>query len=221
MIDMLLSQVAPHLCCGCGEIGTLLCDNCKYNIINDVVKRCLSCAVVSGENGICQRCEVPYGRAWYVGERSGVLQRLIGDFKFQNTRAAYHPLADLLSDAIDQLPENTVVVPIPTVSSHVRERGYDHTLLLAKQIAKHRNVRLQRILSRVTSTKQRDAGRARRITQAKIAFEVVGAVDTTTPYLLIDDIVTTGATVKYAARALRNAGAREVWVAVIARQPLD
>lgn len=221
MIDTLLSYVAPHLCCGCGQIGTLLCDNCKYDIVNDAVKRCISCAEVTSENGICQRCSVPYKRAWYVGERSGVLQRLIGDFKFQNMRAAYRPLADLLGETIDHLPENTVVVPIPTVTSHVRERGYDHTLLLAKQIVKRRNLRLRRNLSRVTSTKQRDASRARRITQAKMAFKVRGQIDASAPYLLIDDVVTTGATIKYAAKTLQDAGVREIWVVVIARQPLD
>jgi ComF family protein len=221
MIESLLSYVAPHLCCGCGEIGVLLCDNCKYDIENDAEKPCLACGIAPSAAGVCQGCKVPYSRAWYVGERSGVLQRLIGDFKFQNMRAAYRPLATLLMEAIDQLPENTIVVPIPTVPSHVRERGYDHTLLLAKQVAEYRGLRLQRALSRLTSTKQRDATRAQRLAQAKAAFAVRGTIDSSAPYLLIDDIVTTGATVEYAAHALQTAGVRDIWVAVIARQPLD
>jgi ComF family protein len=164
---------------------------------------------------------VTYDRAWCVGERSGVLQRLIGDFKFQNMYAAHHPLADLLNEKIDQLPDNTVVVPIPTVASHVRERGYDHTLLIAKQVARSRKLRVRRLLRRATTTKQREAGRTQRIAQAKAAFIVSGAIDSSVPYLLIDDIVTTGATVYYAAESLRRAGATQIWVAVIARQPLD
>ncbi len=221
MIDHLLSVVAPHLCCGCGEIGTLLCDNCKYDIVNDVVKVCVQCGTPSGENNVCSSCETPYVRAWCVGERSGVLQRLIGDFKFQNMYAAHVPLVDLLDQVIDQLPKDTIIVPVPTVPSHVRERGYDHTLLLGKRLAKRRGVRMQHVISRTTVTKQRDASRSQRIAQAKVAFKVKTPIDEAAPYLLIDDVVTTGATIKYASLALREAGAKEVWVAVIARQPID
>ena len=221
MIDSLLSYVAPHLCCGCGEIGTLLCVNCKYDIKNSSVPVCVSCGTATSSNGICQRCDVPYVRAWCVGERSGVLQRLIGDFKFQNVYAAHRPLADLLIETIGELPRNAIIVPVPTVASHIRERGYDHTLLLTKRIARHYGIKMKPLIERVTTTKQRDATRAQRIAQAKVAFKVPQKIVGTVPYVLVDDVVTTGATVKYAAMALREAGANEVWVAVIARQPLD
>ncbi|HET8884026.1 MAG TPA: phosphoribosyltransferase family protein [Candidatus Saccharimonadales bacterium] len=156
-----------------------------------------------------------------MGERSGVLQRLIGGYKFKNMYNAYQPLSALLLDRLDQLPATTIVVPVPTVASHIRERGYDHTLLLAKQVAAQRHLSLQQVVTRVTSAKQRDASRRRRIAQAKVAFKVTSKIDPAASYLLIDDVVTTGATIKYAAKALRQAGASQVWVAVIARQPLD
>jgi ComF family protein len=223
MIDRLLSAIAPHLCCSCGEIGTLFCENCKYDIITEASANCISCGNACDSTKVCTECKVhsPYSRAWCVGERSGALQRLIGDFKFQNMYAAYEPLGELLLQTIDQLPSDTIVVPIPTVASHMRERGYDHTVLLAKYIAKHRNIRMRRLVVRATCTKQRDANRSQRIAQAKVAFRISGKIDTTAPYLLIDDVVTTGATIRYAAQTLRDAGAQEVWVAVIARQPLD
>ncbi|MDB5186542.1 MAG: putative amidophosphoribosyltransferase [Candidatus Saccharibacteria bacterium] len=221
MIDTLLSYIAPHLCCGCGKIGALLCDDCKYNINNDASVLCIACGIGASDTGICKTCDVAYTRAWCVGERSGVLQRLIGDYKFQNMYAAYRPLALLLIEHIDQLPSTTVVVPIPTVASHVRERGYDHTLLLAKQVAKHRDIRLRQVITRTNSSRQRGASGVQRVAQAKVAFKVTGKINPAVPYLLIDDVVTTGATIKYAAEALRAAGATQIWVAVIARQLLD
>lgn len=221
MIDWLLSHLAPHLCCGCGKIGTLLCDNCKYNIVSEPYAGCLGCGGLTSGTNSCIQCQNQYQKAWCVGDRSGVLQRLIGDFKFQRMKQGYRPLAALLLARIDQLSPATIVVPIPTVSAHIRERGYDHTYLLASRVAKVRGLRLSQSLQRKTRTKQRDANYRTRMKQAKVAFGVTEQLDPTVPYLLIDDVVTTGATIKYAAQALRNAGARTIFVAVIARQPID
>jgi ComF family protein len=221
MIDALLSQIAPHLCCSCGKIGALLCENCKYNIIDEAIGDCIACGRSADERGICKDCRAPYQRAWCVGERSGALKKLIDVYKFEYARAAYSPLSELLLDRVSQLPADTIVVPIPTVMAHIRERGYDHTLLIARMFAKKRRLSMRRVLSRVTSTRQRGASRDDRIAQAKAAFIVRQQLDPSVSYLIIDDIVTTGATVHYAAEALRAAGARDVWIAAIARQPLD
>lgn len=221
MIDTLLSYIAPHLCCGCAKIGTLLCDDCKYDIINEPYVLCVLCGKVANSRGVCNNCNVPFTRAWCVGERSGVLQRIIGLFKFQNTYAAAVPLSQLLSDTIGQLPPDTIVVPIPTVASHIRERGYDHAHLIAKGFARRRRLKLQAVIIRKGTARQRGASRSQRLAQAKVAFEVRGDISSKATYLLIDDVMTTGATITYAAEALRRAGATAIWVGIIARQPLD
>ncbi len=217
----MLSLVAPHLCCGCGSSGKPLCDNCKYNIISELGTVCLVCRRPCGVRGICNMCRVPYDQAWCVGDRRDTLQRLIGLYKFERMRAAYRDLADLLLATVPDLPTETVVVPVPTVAAHVRERGYDHMLLIARYFAKQRGLQLSQVLGRATHTKQRQASAATRDTQAKAAFEARAEVQQNIPHLLIDDIMTTGASLKYAAKALKDAGATSVWVAVIARQPLD
>lgn len=217
MIDDILSHIAPHLCCGCGKLGTLLCDDCKYNIMESHFDACIACGGLAGARGICGDCRVPYSRGWCVGERTGELRKLIDRYKFEYARAAYRPLSDLLLEHIDQLPPATVVVPVPTIASHVRQRGYDHMYLIARRFARKRKLQIQPLVQRATTTKQRDADRLRRIAQAKQAFRVIRKLDQATPYLLIDDITTTGSTLMYAARAMREAGASEVWVATIAR----
>lgn len=219
MIDDLLSLVAPHHCCGCGQIGTVLCNNCKYNIISEQNPICLVCGRPTKQSWLCSDCVVPYERAWAVGERFGVLQRLIGIYKFERVKTAYLSLSELLSEILPDLPANTVIVPVPTVSGHIRERGYDHMLLIAKGIAKTKELKYQQLLYRKTTTKQRQANASQRLSQAKQAFGIDGAVDPATPYLVIDDVVTTGATIKYATMALKKAGAKHIWVAIIARQP--
>jgi len=164
---------------------------------------------------------MPYEKAWYVGRREDVLQQLIDVYKFKQARSAYRDLAELLSQTLPDLPKDTVIVPIPTISSHIRARGYDHMLLIAKHLARKRGLRCQSALYRKTNTKQRQASASQRIAQAEKTFGVRSVVKPDVPYLVLDDVYTTGATVKYASKVLLEAGAKCVWVAVIARQILD
>jgi ComF family protein len=127
----------------------------------------------------------------------------------------------MLLQAIPVLPSDVIIIPVPTARAHVRERGYDHTVLLARYIAKRRHLQFAQPLVRATGTTQRHSSAVERNKQAKMAFAVKGKLVPNVPYVLIDDVVTTGATVKYAAQTLLDAGASQVWVAVIARQTLD
>ena len=164
---------------------------------------------------------MPYKRVWVVGERKGVLQRLIGLYKFERAKSAYKILGDLVLSSLPELPLNTVIVPVPTVSSHIRERGYDHMLLIAKYVAKKRGLECKQLLLRKTNTKQRQTGAKKRLEQARQAFVAKTNIDQEVPYLLLDDVITTGATIKYASQALLDFGAKQVWVAAIARQTID
>lgn len=222
MLDMLMSLIAPHHCCGCGIGGTVLCEGCKYDIFDDPFVGCVSCgARIAGPSGICKRCSVSYARAWCVADRRSTIQNLIGDYKFNNARNAHRMLAELLNDRLPELPANVVFVPVPTVSSHIRERGYDHMFLIAKRLSRLRNLPIETALQRKTNTKQRDATARERNEQAKEAFQCSQVLDSSKIYLIIDDVITTGATVKYASKALIVSGAKDVWVASISRQPLD
>ena len=221
MIDTLLSYIAPYHCSGCGQTGTLLCDNCKYNINFDEFFSCLNCNMPANSNGVCRTCKLPYSKAWCVGERTDVLEALINGYKFDRVKATYRVLGDLLLEKVDHLPKETIIVPIPTIGTHIRTRGYDHSLLIAQHFARKRGLVCRQLIQRATATKQKGASKSVREAQARQAFIVKPQLAPDVPYLLIDDVVTTGATVTYAAKGLRDAGAEHVWVAAIARQPLD
>lgn len=222
MLDSLLEYIAPHHCYGCGKTGALLCDNCKYDITSELFSACVACGRnVPGVYGICSACKVLYDRAWCIGERKEVLRGVIDHYKFMNSKAAYRPLAELLDACLPVLPKNTIIVPVPTVSSHIRQRGYDHMHLVARKLANIRKAPLSTSLVRITSTKQRGATASTRQKQARRAFSWEGGADSEATYLIIDDVVTTGATLTYAAKTLKDAGATDVWAAVICRQPLD
>lgn len=200
----------------------MLCDNCKYDIISEPFSACVGCGKqLAPASGLCGVCRVPYERAWCVADRRDHLESLINDFKFSNTRAAHGPLADLLHSHLPELPKNTIIVPVPTVGSHIRQRGYDHMLLVARKFSGLRKLSVDLSLSRATNTTQRGMGVRERVSQAKSAFVCRKKLDPNATYLLIDDVITTGATVKYAAQTLLDAGAGKVWVASISRQTLD
>lgn len=219
MIDNMLAVVAPHLCSGCGKVGTTFCDRCKYDIKETAFSQCLLCGRAS-EAGICTSHGTAYSQAWIVGERQGGLQRLVGGYKFQNVKAAARSLAELLDERLLPLPADTVVVPIPTAPAHIRERGYDHMLLVARHFALLRDLTLSQIVGRNNMATQHHSNRQDRIVQAQSAFRIVGEVSSV-PYLLLDDVVTTGSTIAEASRVLKEAGAQTVWVGAIARQPQD
>ncbi len=211
--------LSPHYCCSCGEIGAVLCEHCKYDIISEPFDVCLKCGKAVGVSGnVCSDCRPPYSHAWCVGFRSEGLKKLVDIYKFERVRAAHGVLAELFDECIPFLPADIIVTPIPTIRPHIRIRGYDHIELLARSFAKARTLTYRPTLKRISNSVQRGASKKVRDKQASMAFE--GEKLTGERILLMDDVYTTGATVKYAAQKLLDNGAGEVWVAVLSRQTI-
>lgn len=223
MLNQLLTIFAPHHCYGCLKIGTLLCDNCKYDITMEPFSQCLSCLRPAGERGVCGQCEGAYSRAWCAGERHDSLEGLIDAYKWGNCLDAATVLGGVLGECLPELPAETHFVPIPTIAAHRRRRGYDHTNLMVRAVVKQRGGHPTPLLIRQTNSVQIGKSRAERLQQAKKAFALDRryVIEPDAPYVIVDDVYTTGATINAAAQLLREAGARNVWVAVAARQPLD
>lgn len=221
MLDSFLQIVAPHHCYGCGVQGHVLCPNCKYNIKDQPFGGCLNCGRLAQE-GVCSNCQVAYSRAWCVGERAGELSRAINGFKFERVKAAVPDLVELFHDTLPQLPDDTIIVPVPTVPGHIRRRGYDHCLLLAQGLASRRNLAVKRLVVRVGRSRQLGQTRQVRLRQAQISYRLAKeTVDPEPTYLVLDDVVTTGATINAVATCLSQGGARTIYAAALAYQPLD
>ena len=222
MIDLMLSTLAPHICSGCSEYGAILCKSCSNDIECEDFGRCVWCLRPTANMHQCTSCQRQIGAhgAWVVGERTEVLQRLINDYKFESRREAATHLAQLLDATLPSLPDNTIITWVPTAHPHIRARGFDHAALLARRFAKLRRLQARPLLMRHHSRSQHELGRTEREKAAKQAFSLLAQKDLSdSPILLIDDVLTTGATLR-ACVGLLGGSCAEVYVAVVGRQPL-
>lgn len=219
IVERALQIIAPHPCYGCGKVGAILCDNCKYDIIHEPFVGCFLCGIPQND-GVCPQHAFPLERVMIVGQRTGSLEAVINALKFSNVKACAKTLAELLDASLPLFPRNTQIIPIPTVRAHVRQRGYDQVELIARHLAVMRGYPLSPSLRRVTKTTQHTADRETRHKQAVVAFSLDKTALGDGPILLLDDIITTGSTISAAAELL-GGNERTVMAAALAYQPLD
>lgn len=221
MLDSLLAIIAPHSCCGCGNLGSLLCEFCKNDIIFEPPVTCLLCEKPTADDNLCLSCKDSglIEGAWFCGIREGTLERLLNHYKFDSAIHAGFLTAELLNARLPLLPPDISIAPVPTAPTRVRVRGFDHTRRIAKRLATLRNLSISQPLRKLNADVQHFKSRSERLTHASTNIEVKDNAPPTV--LLIDDIYTTGATVHACVRKLREAGAKTIYVAIIARQTLD
>ena len=212
----LLDLVSPHSCRGCGRLGEAFCECCKNNIISARKNVCPVCKEEK-EGGVCKNCpELP--EIFVVDKRSGMVGKLIREYKYQSVRALARLLAELLAASLPEDFENVVLVPLPTATQHIRARGLDHMMLIAKNLARIRKFKVEKVLIRAKNTVQVGADAEKRQKQAKEAYAVNPKVkiDPGKTYILLDDVWTTGASALAAYEKMKKAGAKKVVIAVLA-----
>lgn len=218
-LERLISVVAPHTCLSCGKEDTILCENCAETYLSALPSRCYRCHIATSQFAVCPKCRrsVAPKHVWIATEYSGVAKDLIHCFKFERAREAHKPIAKLLDQRLPLLPKDTVVTYLPTTPSRVRVRGYDQSRLIAKEFAYRRGLLCDDLLIRVASTRQVGAGRQTRFDQLREAFEAKHPEKAQGQrVLLIDDVLTTGASIESASLVLKDSGAAVIDVAVFA-----
>ena len=214
--EWIISLAAPHQCLGCGREGTICCDGCQEASFIPMPSRCFRCRHLTEEFAACRSCHSPLRHVWVATEYDGLARQLLHSYKFQRARAAASVLAQNIADALPYLSSDTVVTYIPTATKRIRMRGYDHAELVARAVANLKNMPFQRLATRLTQSRQVGANRAVRMRQLDGAFALVGKVPKRV--LVVDDVVTTGATLEAMAVLLRKAGVRDVSAAVFAQK---
>lgn len=213
MIDRLFSFIAPFDCVICKREGSALCDWCRPDAFAPLPSRCYRCHALTDDSAVCRACRrhSPLKYAWVATEYDQVAKRLLRKYKFERASALSSLLADVLDEVAPYLPADTVVTYVPTATSRVRGRGYDHAARLARDFAGKRGLECVSLLYRQGQTRQVGAKRDQRLAQLQNAFwpRNPSRINNSN-ILLIDDIVTTGATVESTAKTLKQAGAKQV-----------
>lgn len=215
-LDTILSTIFPEKCLGCGQRGVSFC------------KKCLeSCSVALRESARwifpCYDYRHPY------------IKKSLWLFKYKGRRRLASVFADALYDKmLEELSDlstmenfhNPLLVPIPLSRKRLRERGYNQAELVCAEILKINDSRQglkmkleTKILSKSKDTEHqaRIKDRRKRIENMRGTFMVTDQKSVRGKnIILVDDILTTGATLSDARRALRAAGARKVIAFTIA-----
>lgn len=222
-----LNLIFPSKCLGCGknlESNSVICEECLSKVrVNQTLfcGRCL--ARLPETKKICHR-DFPYtlGAAASYGDET--VKKLIHALKFQYLKAAAEPLGNLLVSYVEPLKlniKNFTVVPLPLSSRRLKERGFNQSELIAKIFTSRFRLPLETnclVRSRNSKPQSETKTLEERLKNVRECFgikkpEAISGKNV----ILMDDVVTSGATLYEAANALKSAGVRKIVALTVAK----
>ncbi|TAL19015.1 ComF family protein [Patescibacteria group bacterium] len=212
--EWILDAVFPERCAGCGRDGSSLCGACLADLSPRPERRIL-------KDGTEVTAFYPYG--------DPRIRVLLGQYKFYGRTALKAVLAKLLDKAVRGAPsllpaQPVIVVPVPLAPRRERQRGFNQSAELAKILLQHLPPSSQLILA---LKRNRNTTQQATLIKNERAKNVVGAFVCGKQEfggratLLVDDVVTSGETIRAAAGALRQAGYKKISAFALAHAPND
>jgi ComF family protein len=222
---MALNLLLPQWCLGCGREGELICSSCRDRLPRITSPICPRCGIPQPSETLCPSCVSC--QQVIDGIRSsfrfgGVIRQAIHQLKYRNLRAITGTLAELLGDYLATNPvPGEVLVPVPIHQKRLRERGYNQSELLSRELG--RIIKLPVMADCLTRQKHslpqaRTTSISERWSNVAAAFACYDHRLKDKQIILIDDVATSGATLDACATALKTAGASSVWGLTIARE---
>ncbi|MCA9327581.1 ComF family protein [Candidatus Saccharibacteria bacterium] len=170
---------------------------------------------------VCTRCKphTPLRHVYVAQHHTGLAKQLLHQTKYERAQAGVHEMAAMMVSLLPTTAEGIVLVPVPTATRRVRQRGYDQSVVLARELSRESGLPRAHFLRRVGQAHQVGSGRKARIAHLANAFRVVRQGQLQGAHIvLVDDVITTGATLETAAKLLKKAGAARV-DAIVFSQP--
>lgn len=226
----ILDFIFPKYCISCKTLGVYICSTCFAKLYFSTQFTCLTCGEASYDGLTHNKCISYYSPdgAFSSLEYKSLAKRLIYQFKYKPYLSDLSKaLGELLYEGIIQheslmkeiIGKDVWCTAIPAYISKKNTRGYNQAELLAKNFVKHMNIQYCDLLKRTKDTKpQITLSKQERKENMVDAFEFKGKTELTGKViLLVDDVLTTGSTLFYAAKILKKNGAKKVFGVTLAR----
>jgi predicted amidophosphoribosyltransferase len=204
LLHAVAAAIVPPLCAACGRTcrhDTTLCTRCSRRLAGSAPLE------GPGADGL--------DRAWSSAPHEGTARDLVAALKFRHLL----PVADLIADRIQWLAPATLlsgtIVPVPTAPLRSALRGFDPAAEIATALAERTKLPLSSCLIRRGGGRQVGKRRAERVGHPPL---IHASAEVPRSVLLIDDVLTTGATLSSCARAIRSAGAIRVTAITFTRR---
>lgn len=234
MIRSLIADVlAPRMCIGCRAEGTWLCTPCTSAVERDPNVACIGCGRLSRFGVTCDRCrrDVPLrGVVAIASYRDPIVQQLVQTVKYASAHDAADAFAVLVRDGFNrtavaelraEVGPSPFLVSVPLHRRRLAERGFNQSVCVAEAVAATGWGTIAPVgafIRRKCSLPQAASGPVQRFTNVEDVFTCLEpAAVAGRPLVLVDDVVTTGATMAACARELRRVGVGPVWGFALAR----
>jgi ComF family protein len=213
----------PRWCLGCGREGAYICVACRGSLPAITPPVCARCGRPVAGSEVCDECAG--SEAAIDGIRSpflfeGLVRRAVHELKYNNLRDLAPALAGLLRDYLADRPlPGEVLVPVPLHPRRLRERGYNQSALVARELGRLCGWKVEEgclVRGSHTPPQVRSAGVDERRRNVAAAFACRDGRLAGRGVVLVDDVSTSGATLNACAAALKSAGAASVWGLVLA-----
>ena len=206
LFEAAIGWLAPTTCIACGVEGSALCLGCSTSEIVPYGQQCWLCNAASAGGRTCSKCRRGGSPrfVWITTNYEGLAKDLVKIYKFGHQRAAVRSLSQLMVETLHDFNNpvelaqlDYLVVPVPTATSRIRQRSFDHCALLAQTLAGKLGLKSLNALGRLGQSRQLGAKRSDRLKQPDGNFLVRQPKGINgRNNLLIDAVVTTGATLK-------------------------
>ncbi|OGZ58676.1 MAG: hypothetical protein A3B96_03915 [Candidatus Spechtbacteria bacterium RIFCSPHIGHO2_02_FULL_43_15b] len=231
---ILLDILLPPICLSCGTEGAYICEPCFQALKKYSFFICPICKKRTPDGKLDRDCRKKSGLNRFLGAPlpyyQETVKKLLHSFKYKYAKDIAAPLSKMLTDFLDEnnfadiaSPQKSkmIVVPVPLYNFRERERGFNH----AGEIAKKVSVKYALPLDLASLKKSKNTQtQAQTTTKEERSVNVSGAFKCSNENavsgkiaLLIDDVYTTGATMRECAGVLRGGGAIEVWGVTVSR----
>ena len=214
-----LDTLFPPVCAGCGRRGHWVCEECRATVQPLTDAACARCGALWSIRCLCDQIPDALVSIQSALPFDGWVRQAIHSFKYEGERARAGHLGDLLPPLLDEGVLVDVVVPVPLHPMRLRERGFNQASLLAIRVSRARGqIPVVEIERRGSTTPQVGLASAQRTANVTGAFVVPDPGRFAgRSIVLVDDVITTSATMAACATAIADAGAVSIRCLSIAR----